>query len=119
MTAGVLDILVEQGATWTRHFEWWTTATPPVEIPVAGYLARMQIRKTYRSEPPLVTLDSDLLGGITLTAPNAIDILMTAEQTAAMAAAGGVYDLELVAPDGFVTRLLQGVVTIAPEATRE
>lgn len=118
MTAGVLDILVEQGATWTRSLAWETTDVPPVPISVVGYLARLMIRKTYRSDLPSLTLTSAVGGGITLTAPNQIDILMTATQTASLAMSTGVYDLELEAPDGTVTRLLQGVVTVSPEATR-
>jgi hypothetical protein len=45
-------------------------------------------------------------------------LTISATDTAALTAGRGVYDLELVAANGTVTRLLQGVVTISRNITR-
>jgi hypothetical protein len=116
MAAGVLNIYVEQGATWQRQVAWTQENGDPINI--VGYSARMMIRERYRSDEPIVSLDSDPGGGIVITAPNLLDITMTAAQTALIDFGAGVYDLELVAPDGRVIRLLQGTAEIGPEATK-
>jgi hypothetical protein len=50
--------------------------------------------------------------------PGVIAITVTAAQTAAMAWKHGVYDLELVSPNGTVERLLKGDVVVDFEVTR-
>lgn len=117
MPAGNYDITIEQGATWYRPFQWFE-ADGTTPIPVAGYLARMMIRHSYGDPSPQVSLDSDTIGGIVLSAPNHIDVTITAVQTAAMTAKNGVWDLELVAPDGTVKRFLKGTMTLDLEATK-
>lgn len=117
MTAGVYDILIEQGASWYRPFRRWE-ADGTTPISVIGYVARMKIRQSYTSSVVQVSLTSDPGGGIVLSDTNLIEVTMTAEQTAAINIARGVWDLELEAPDGWVIRLLQGKVTVSPEVTK-
>lgn len=119
MTAAVFDITIEQGATFEFPVTWATDAAPPVPIDLTGYTARMQVRHKYNSTDKLLDLTTEN-GGITLGgALGTILILATASQTAAVPAPKDcVYDLELVAASGKVTRLLQGVAVISPEVTK-
>ena len=44
MAAAQYDILIEQGATFSRTFVWKDSSEVAVDL--TGYTARMQIRKT-------------------------------------------------------------------------
>jgi hypothetical protein len=116
VAASTYNLLIEQGATFTLSLVWRDSEGDAVDL--TGYSARMQVRPSVTSEDVLLTLDSDgngiTLGGNT----GAVAVLATAAQTELIAAKRGVYDLELEAADGTVTRLLQGAVTISPEVTR-
>lgn len=117
MTAGQYDLRIEQGATFDRLLTWTQDGVP---VPLAGLSARLQVRKTVgAADPPLLALTSPD-GGITLTDPGEIRLSLTAEETAALAFASAVYDLEIVSPTTpeTVVRLLQGKVLVSPEVTR-
>jgi hypothetical protein len=116
MAAGVYDIVIEQGATFNLNVRWLDPDDDPVDI--TGYSARMQVRRTYKSEDTLLSLTSEdgeiILGG----ALGTIAVTASAEDTASIDAKSGVYDLELVSPAGVVTRVVQGAVTVSPEVTK-
>lgn len=87
-------------------------------VDMTDYDARMQIREYMRADEALVEL-SVTNGGIVIdTDLSAVMIRMDAAQTAAIDWRSGVYDLELVAPDGTVTALSGGAVTVCNEVTR-
>lgn len=119
MPAGNQRITIEQGATLDLRFNWKDSSGDTLDLS-SGYTARMQVRRTHSETATLLSMtDSD---GITLaaTSPNII-VARTAAQTAAIATTErilGVWDLELVASDGTVTRLLEGEALITPEVTR-
>lgn len=83
-----------------------------------GWSARMQIREDIDDETALVDLTSDdneisisvLDARVTFTIATAI--------TETLDFVEGVYDLELVDPNGEATRLLEGKVTLSKEVTR-
>lgn len=119
---------IEQGTTfnWTVTFEAADTdATAP-----GDWLARMQVRRALAdkdtSETPLIDLDSDLLGGVTITiTPGAtydavhLDITATPTQTVALPIGKWHYDIELVRlSDGYTRRLAKGRAQVAGEVTR-
>jgi len=115
MTAGIYDITIEQGATFTLSATWKDSAGTPVNI--TDYSARMQVRPNYESEEILVSLVSPAditLGG----ALGTILATISATATQSLAIQEGVYDLELESAGGVVTRLLQGRATISREVTR-
>jgi len=115
MPAGKHDIYIEQGATWSLPLRWQTAEGVPIDV--TGYTARMHIRKKLPDLLFEVELTTEN-GGITLGgADGAINLMLTAEQTAGMDIKGGVYDLEMV-KDAVVTRLLEGAVIISLEVTR-
>jgi len=113
--AGDYDIIADQGATFTRNLHWFDPAGDPVNL--TDYTARMQVRQRYVSTSTILSLVSPTnitLGG------GAGTIVITASATTMAAVASGeyVYDLEMVASNGVVTRLVQGTFTVRPEVTR-
>ena len=113
---GEYDFTIYQGATLSRTVVWKDAAGALVDL--TGYTARMQIRASVRNPEILVSLTTEN-GGIALGGTaGTVDLLLTAAQTAAIAARAGAYDLELVDSGGAVTRLLYGAVEISPEVTR-
>lgn len=122
MAAGVLDLLIEQGSTFTRT----VTVTGPVPnltpVDLTGYTARGQIRETAQSATIVVSFTcvvSDPTNGV-------ITVSLTDEQTSAIPATGAkysnyqtyYYDIEIESAGGIVTRLLNGKVSVSPEVTK-
>jgi hypothetical protein len=115
MPAGTFDIFIEQGATFTKLITWKDSVGNPTNL--TGFTARLQIRESLKAATTIISLTNT--AGITLGGTlGTINILISATSTSAITASKGVYDLELQAPDGTVTRLLEGKVTIKPEVTR-
>lgn len=122
--AGKHDITIEQGATFQKFFTWRIDngVLPPTGpiVDLTGCTARMHIRETVSSNQVLLEL-STTNGMITLlsgSVPDHIKIELSAVTTAALTFTSAVYDLEIVTPSGFVTRLLKGNITVDPEVTR-
>lgn len=119
MPAATYDILIEQGSVFTLDLVYKDGNGIPINL--TNYEARMQVRQKYASPDPaalsLSTSDNSItLGG----ALGTIHIEATSELTAALTIRKGVYDLELVPPQGEdkAFRLIEGAVTISPEVTR-
>lgn len=116
MAAGVYDITVEQGATFRLSLTWKDSTGAVVNL--TGYTARMQIRETYESEETIASFTSAggsiVLGG----ALGTVVVTASATDTAKIQMTPAVYDLEVEASNGVVTRLLQGKANITREVTR-
>jgi hypothetical protein len=94
---------------------------------LTSYTARMQIRQDYTSGTATETLTS-ANGEITITAATGnVSIELAASRTANISVdmsngkppkSSYVYDLELIASNATVTRLVQGELNISPEVTR-
>lgn len=111
VTAGRYDLVIEQGATWRKVFDY---QNPNGTIyPLTGWTGRMQIRRRHASADPLVTITPSIDGPA-----GRVTVALTAVQTAALPMGRSVYDLELVAPGGDVTRFIEGSVIVDPETTR-
>jgi hypothetical protein len=77
----------------------------------------MQVRPDYTSENLVVNLSVG--NGIVITgAAGAISITITASATSSIPAGTYLYDVELVAPDTTVQRILEGKFVVTPEVTR-
>lgn len=116
-----VDRSIIQGATFTQSLTWKTkpdentTATP---VDLTGCTARMQVRAKVNASEVLLTLTTEN-GGIALGGTaGTIELLIDADDTAALTWAAGVYDLEIVYPGGQVRRLMYGSVSVSPEVTR-
>jgi len=124
MLAGIYNITCQQGSTFGRTltFKYPDPASPsadPTYLPwnLTGYTARMQVRRTIDSSTTLISLTTEngriSLGG----ASGIIELNITAADTATITSSG-VYDLEIIASNGVVSRILQGDFTLSPEVTR-
>ena len=113
--AGQYNIVADQGATFTRNVHWFAADGDPINL--TDYTARMQVRERFVSATPVLSLVSPT--NITLGGSSG-SIVVTASATAMTAVGAGdyVYDLEMVASNGVVTRLLQGTFKVRPEVTR-
>ena len=109
------DLCIPQGATFTKVIRWKQNGAL---VDLTGYTARMQVRATTEAASSLIELTTEngriSLGGTAGT----ITLNISATDTAALTAGRGVYDLELVAPNGTVFKPVGGVVTIPRNITR-
>lgn len=115
MAAGTLDFTIEQGATFNLLLTWEINDLP---VNLTNYTARLQARVDVEDTEVILSLTTSN-GGITLGgALGTISLDQTATQTTLLPAGGYVYDLELIAGSGVVTRLVQGELIISAEVTR-
>ncbi|MBO9555601.1 hypothetical protein [Cellulomonas sp.] len=123
------DLVVSQGSDNTYRYRYGTRAAPdaPVEyVDLTGWAGRAQVRPrpggdvwlSVTTEAPTdhgstLTLDAD--GFVTLHVHHS-----ETEQPAwnSPARAKGAWDLELVAPNGEVVRLVMGEVLVSADVTR-
>jgi molybdopterin-binding protein len=124
MLAGNYNITSEQGSSFLRvlNFEYPDASDPTggtyLAWDLAGYTARMQIRRLITDAAYMIELTTEN-SGITLEASNVqgeIRIEMTAAQTAALTTSG-VYDLELI-QGADVIKVIKGNFTLNLEVTR-
>ena len=121
MAAGRYNFFCEQGATFNPTISW--VDDEGVAVDLSTYEARMQVRPTVPSASVIFEVTSAspaaASGGITLGgSAGTIEIVLEATATDDLPTGTFRYDLELEAPDGFVTRLLKGRFKIDPEVTR-
>lgn len=117
-----VPITIYQGATFRLSLGWKTGPTKDLAEPVdlSGCAARSQVRELHYSSPVLASMTTEN-GGIALGGPSgAIDLFLPDEITAALpwSRRPAHWDLEIVWPDGDVTRLVEGPAKICPEVTR-
>lgn len=111
MTAGVYNIIVEQGSSFAQKI---TVKSNGVPKNLSGYSARAQIRPTRTSSTLTATFSCTVH-------PLAGEIIMNLSpaETAPITSGRYYYDLEIyTSGETVVSRLLQGEVTVTPEVTR-
>jgi hypothetical protein len=117
MPAAQYDFAIEQGATTIKPFVWKSSDGTPVDL--SGYTARMQVRRSTSSEYVLLEASTDN-GRIQLDhEAGKLTLVLSAGVTAAIDWSRGRYDIELESPDGGVTRLIYGEISISKEITRD
>ena len=115
MTAAKYDITIEKGTTFIQEFVYKDSNSQIIDL--TGYTARMQVRQSEPSSTTIFNLTD--VDGITI-APleGKLSVRIEAADTASISAITAVYDLEIEATDGTVTRLVEGKVAIKQEVTR-
>lgn len=103
---------IQKGATYKPRPIFW------VGVDLTGCTARMQVRETITSSTLLLELTTANGRIIITTLTSRIDLLVDVATTTALTTLGGVYDLEIVFPDGTVTRLVEGKIAFRDEVTR-
>ncbi len=111
----VYNITINQGENYDLTATLTNTNGTPVNI--SGYALRGKVRYSYGSTGILVNLEPSVVnatGGV-------INFTLTPEETAALPITVAVYDIERYvsgqSPETVVSRVLQGSVTVTPEAT--
>lgn len=113
--AAKLKLKIDQGATFIKPFTWKAAGVP---VNMTGYTARMQMREELDADTTIIELTTEN-GGISIEPLDGMFTLtMSDAQTKAMNFDTAIYDIELIAPDGTVTRILKGSVTLSREVTR-
>lgn len=116
MAAGVYNIELEQGTTFDPVFRWLTASKQPVDL--TGYYAEMHVRTKASAQTTVVELSSAQGSIVLVPLEGRIQLLLSASETAAIAAGRYTYDLELVSPGGIVKKLLKGDFIVSAEVTR-
>jgi len=128
MSAGIYNIIIEQGATTDFKIQYKDKDLVPVNL--TGYGAGMQIRSNYADNSPTtyLTLSSSLAtDGTGLNMDSAslgyIGIYISACSSSALNFNGARYDLEIYSgSEGscpITTRVLEGQVHLSRETTRK
>jgi hypothetical protein len=113
MAAGQLNILIEQGATFSRVLTVYSTGSTPLNL--TGKTLRGQLRKNLSDADPAATFT--FTAADQSTSPGVATWLLAATATALLPAQTLRYDVELV--DGTtVTRILEGEAFVSGEVTR-
>ena len=119
------DIQVNQGSTFEMSLIVKDSAGALMNL--NGYSAAMQIRSTYASANPLVSISTTegsitinlITSTITISIPAAITAGFTIDRNNGKPPKGVyVYDFELTDNNGKVTKLLYGDATVIGEVTR-
>lgn len=113
MAAGQLNILIEQGATFSRTLT--IESTPGVPLNLTGYTFAGQVRRSYT--------DANAAATFGLTVANVslgtVNWTMIPLQTQALIPQTYRYDIEMTATSsGAVTRLLEGEAFVSASMTR-
>lgn len=118
MSDGVYNIVCKQGETFSRLLTVTTDGGVPIDL--TGYHVLMHVRKTHASnaimltvsdqgDTPLATIDGPL---------GKISIVVDPTTTQSLAAIPAVYDLKLISPSNYETRLLEGSFAVTASVTR-
>lgn len=104
------NLVIDQGSTFQTTIN--VTDDNDDIVDLTGYSGLAQIRKHYTSSNSysFTVSISPALGAVTLA--------MTANATANIVSGRYVFDCELTDPNGAVTRLVEGIVTVTPQVTR-
>lgn len=116
MSAGVYDIVVEQGAVFNRVLTWRDATNALVNL--TGYTARMSVRQSYDSTTNIFEMTT-ANGRITLGgAAGTITMYISASDTDDIPYKRFVYDLKLIPTVATnAVRVIQGTFEVVPQVT--
>ena len=106
------ELSIDQGSTFLSTVDLVADDGTPIDL--SGYTLASQIRKSYYSLNPTANL--------TVTIQNAatgnVSIYIDAANTANIRAGRYLYDIKMTSITGVVTRIVEGIVTIYPQVTK-
>lgn len=118
MSAGKLDLEIEQGTEYRRTLIWKTQDTVPQPINLTGASARMQIRD--KQQGTVFVEASTTNGKIALGTTNGvINIALTEADTTSLNKRRLKYDLEIWSPTIPKSRVIEGNVFVSPNITQD
>lgn len=104
-----LNLIIDQGTTFSTSFTVNDDAGDPINF--NGYTGSAQLRKHYTSTNAVsFTVSANSSGGVSL--------LLSSNTTNSLEAGRYVYDVELVAPAGTTSRVVEGIATVTPQVTK-
>lgn len=104
------NLIVDQGTDYSTSIN--LTDSDGNIVPLTGYTANAQIRKTYSSSNAInfsIYLES---------ANGVVQLSLTDTQTANIVAGRYVYDVVVVSPTNVTSRIVEGIVTVTPRVTK-
>lgn len=114
MSAGKLNITIEQGATFTRKISMTDATGAAVNLTGATVAAKLSPGfGAATSYPFTMTVTDGPNGRISWVMPNTVTVGLNGATKARW-----VYDIEVTYPSGNVDRILQGEATIEPGVTK-
>lgn len=105
------NLYVDQGSTFTVSIN--LTESDNSAKNLTSHSARSQLRRSYYS-----VSNTQFSANISDAANGVITLSLTDGQTANLKAGRYVYDVELISPANIVTRIIEGIVVVSPEATK-
>ena len=118
MTPADINLIIYQGATFKKEFQW-KIGNPATAVDMTGFTIRMQIREKLKDDLFVVELTTEN-SKIVISDPTdgRFYLILDDTETADLTIKSGVYDIEVVDLSGTVERLIKGSVSISPEVTR-
>ena len=110
----ITRLVIQQGTTWA--ISWPITDTQDAPLDVTGWTVHAQIRPTKESVEILHEFRT--ADGTATTDQNYVTLSVAPSVSSAWEWRHGVYDVELTDPDGRVSRIAEGAVTVSAEVTR-
>lgn len=105
------NLYVDQGSTYTVSINLTDSDNSAKDL--TNHSARSQMRRSYYS-----VSNTQFSANITDAANGVITLSLTDSQTSNLKAGRYVYDVELISPANVITRIIEGIVVISPEATK-
>lgn len=104
------NIIIDQGVDYEVTINMRDANTTPINL--TGYTGKAQLRKYFTSS---TSVDFEVL-----IAPDAgtVTLAMNSATTSTISPGRYVYDCVLYSNDNVVSRVLEGIVTITPQVTR-
>jgi hypothetical protein len=125
MRAGNHNFYLEQGTNFIRNiYIEAPIASPPTDdlyeaYNLVGFKARMQVRRTIDATTFFLELTTENGAMVVASGVDQNDIAISVSASvSASLTSDGVYDLEIVAPNGEVSRVLQGNFYVSKGVTR-
>lgn len=109
-----IKMYIPQGTTYIHSFAYNDVDGVPIDL--SGFAARMQFRKSVSTTETLYDVDDQT--GELVTDATGVTLTIPAVASELFAFTTCVFDIEIEAPGGQVTRIVQGSVVVDPEVTR-
>ncbi|WP_372663581.1 hypothetical protein [Amycolatopsis kentuckyensis] len=106
-------LTIPQGTSWGIS---WPVTENGEAAAIDAWTVKAQIRSTPTS--PTVLHEWSTEAGNATTEGSAVTLLLNPASSTAWTWKRGVYDVELISPDGTVYRIAEGAVYVSPEVTR-
>jgi hypothetical protein len=109
--ATVTNLYVDQGSFYRTYVTVASTTGSPLDL--SGFTVASQMRKSYQSSTAYSFTTS-----ISNPIQGRVRIELSSEQSRQIPAGKYLYDVEVTAPTGEKTRVVEGIVLINPEITK-